>query len=221
MSPDQHPAPDTAATLADPPGLADLGGLTFPADDPTDEPPPSRAAVLRLHISGAGPWSVLKASSLVLLGLGLCVASTMAVVWILLPAMDVDPWPSLGWGLLMGVAVVVAEVSLGAALAALVALLHNLTSQYAGGLRLTLTDDRATASASRPALLPDPGRLFRRLQGRLGFPPAGSGALYVEFVDRCGRAWRRLRARTAGRLTGLLARSHSWRDLATRRTRRD
>ncbi|MFF4145377.1 hypothetical protein ACFY0A_29250 [Streptomyces sp. NPDC001698] len=41
--------------------------------------------------------------------------------------------------------------------------------------------------------------MFHRFQDRLGFPPPGCGARYVEFVDRCGDAWRRLRGRVGGR----------------------
>lgn len=156
-------------------------------------------SAIRMRVSRADPWSVMAMSCLVLLGLGACVLVTMVLVWAMLTAMDPEAWPSFGWTLVIAAGVVTLEVVLGTALATLGAFLYNMSSQYAGGVHLTLADDAAMTCEGRPELLPDVGRVFRRLQDRLGFPPPGSGARYVEFADRCGDAWRRLRGRAAGR----------------------
>ncbi|MFE4412946.1 DUF3566 domain-containing protein [Streptomyces sp. NPDC093064] len=159
-------------------------------------------SAIRMRISRADPWSVMTTSCLVLLGLGACVLVTMVLVWAMLTAMDPEAWPSFGWTLVIAAGVVTLEVVLGTAMATLGAVLYNMSSKYAGGVHLTLAEDAAAASDLRPDfrpdLLPDVGGVFHRLQDRLGFPPPGCGARYVEFVDRCGDAWRRLRGRVGG-----------------------
>lgn len=183
MSPARRPRPAPAAEL---PG----------------EPPPPRGPV-RVHISGADPWSVPRVCSLALLGFGVCVSATLGVVWIVLKVTGQEPWLPAGWALLVAVAVVAVEVVLGTALATLVAVLYDLTSAHAGGLRMTLSDDAPEAAAGPlPSPLPDVARVLGRVRARLGFPPPGSGARHVEFADRCGRARRRLREHAARRLTG-------------------
>ncbi|MFE1755740.1 DUF3566 domain-containing protein [Streptomyces anandii] len=213
MSPARRPRPAPAAEL---PGLTDAGEVTAVADppgppgrddlpeDPLDplDPPPSQGP-LPVHISGTDPRSVLRVGSWALFGFGVCVSATLGVVWIVLKVTGQDPWLPAGWALLIAVAAVAAEVVLGTALATLVAVLYNLTSSHAGGLRMTLSDeDPEGASGPLPSPLPDVARVLGRVRARLGFPPAGSGARYVEFADRCGRARRRLRERAARRLTG-------------------
>ncbi|MFF9408414.1 DUF3566 domain-containing protein [Streptomyces anandii] len=211
MSPARRPRPAPAAEL---PGLTDAGEATAVADPPDPpgpddlpedplDPPPSQGP-LSVHISGAGPRSVLRVGSRALFGFGVCVSATLGVVWIVLEVTGQDPWLPAGWALLIAVAAVAVEVVLGTALATLVAVLYNLTSSRAGGLRMTLSDeDPEGASGPLPSPLPDVARLLGRVRVRLGFPPTGSGARYVEFADRCGRARRRLRERAARRLTGL------------------
>ncbi|GAA0922511.1 DUF3566 domain-containing protein [Streptomyces thermoalcalitolerans] len=148
---------------------------------------------IRLRIARADPWSVMTTSCLLLVGLGICVLLTMTAVWVVLSLLDPDAWPSFGSTLTIAAGVVTLEVILGTALATLGAFLYNLSSQYAGGVHLTLADDIAAAEAAGAALLPDVGRLYRRLQARLGFPPPGWGARYVDFADRCAATGRRLR----------------------------
>jgi hypothetical protein len=158
---------------------------------PADRPQRNRRTV-RLRISRADPWSVMTTSCLLLVGLGICVLVTMMLVWGVLSVLDPDAWHTLGRALANAAGVVTLEVVLGSALATLGAFLYNMSSQYAGGVHLTLADDVPAASAGSE-LLPDVGRLYRRLQARLGFPPPGWGARYVDFADRCAEAGRRLR----------------------------
>lgn len=148
---------------------------------------------MRLRISRADPWSVMTTSCLLLVGLGVCVLLTMMMVWGVLNMLDPDAWPSFGWALTIAAGVVILEVVLGTALATLGAFLYNMSSQYAGGVHLTLSDDPPAAEAAGSALVPDVGRLYRRIQARLGFPPPGWGARYVDFADRCAETGRRLR----------------------------
>jgi hypothetical protein len=159
---------------------------------PADRPQRDRRTV-RLRVSRADPWSVMTTSCLLLVGLGVCVLVTMMLVWCVLSVLDPDAWPSFGWALAIAAGVVTLEVVLGTALATLGAFLYNMSSQYAGGVHLTLSDDIPAAEAACSGLLPDVGRLLRRLQARLGFPPPGWGARYVDFADRCAEAGRRLR----------------------------
>ncbi|MFI9599914.1 DUF3566 domain-containing protein [Streptomyces sp. NPDC052043] len=182
-APGQEPAPQQCG---DPDG---------PVRHQASQPRPS---AIRMRVSRADPWSVMATSCLVLLGLGICVLVCTVLVWAMLTAMDPEAWPSFGWTLVIATGVVTLEVVLGTALATLGTLLYNMSSQYAGGVHLTLADDAAAAGEPRPELVPDVGRLFHRLQDRLGFPPPGCGARYVEFADRCGDAWRRLRGRVGG-----------------------
>lgn len=158
----------------------------------TADRPRRHRRTVRLRISRADPWSVMTTSCLLLVGLGVCVLVTMMLVWGVLSALDPEAWPSFGWALAIAAGVVTLEVVLGTALATLGAFLYNMSSQYAGGVHLTLADDPPAASAGSE-LLPDVGRLYRRLQARLGFPPPGWGAWYVGFADRCAEAGRRLR----------------------------
>ncbi|MFE9169796.1 DUF3566 domain-containing protein [Streptomyces kebangsaanensis] len=158
---------------------------------PADRPQRDRRTV-RLRISRADPWSVMTTSCLLLVGLGICVLVTMMLVWGVLSVLDPEAWPSFGWALAIAAGIVTLEVVLGTALATLGAFLYNMSSQYAGGVHLTLADDIPAASAGSE-LLPDVGRLYRRLQARLGFPRPGWGARYVGFADRCAEAGRRLR----------------------------
>ncbi|MGW2763318.1 DUF3566 domain-containing protein [Streptomyces sp. NPDC001275] len=195
-----------------------------------DRPVRSQAAgpgpsAIRMRISRADPWSVMTTSCLVLLGLGACVLVTMVLVWAMLTAMDPEAWPSFGWTLVIAAGVVTLEVVLGTAMATLGAFLYNMSSQYAGGVHLTLAEDAAATSDLRPDLrpdlLPDVGGVFHRFQDRLGFPPPGCGARYVEFVDRCGDAWRRLRGRAGGgRITPQDTRQDSWYDTRQDKDRR-
>ncbi|MFJ4513578.1 DUF3566 domain-containing protein [Streptomyces sp. NPDC088816] len=161
-------------------------------------PVPQRPSSIRMRVSRADPWSVMTTSCLVLLGLGACVLVTMVFVWAMLTAMDPEGWPSFGWTLVIAAGVVSLEVVFGTALATLGAFLYNMSSQYAGGVHLTLADDAAAGPDPRPELLPDVGQVLRRIQDRVGFPPPGWGARYVGFVDHCGDAWRRLKGRAAG-----------------------
>ncbi|MFK4144925.1 hypothetical protein [Streptomyces sp. NPDC004065] len=155
------------------------------------------------HICGAGPASAFKVGGLMALAFGVCLTAVVSVVWILLWLLGEDPWPPLGWGLVLAVPVVLLEAVAGAVVAGLGATLFTLLARRFGGLRLTLADapaDTATpASAGDPAAvpLPDAGRALRRLRARLGFPPRGWGQRYVDFVDGCSAAGRRLAAAAA------------------------
>lgn len=191
MSPAERQERGTEASGQDP-APQQCGVPDLPVRAQAAGPGPS---AIRMRVSRADPWSVMSMSCLVLLGLGACVLVTMVLVWAMLTAMDPEAWPSFGWTLVIAAGVVTLEVVLGTALATLGAFLYNMSSQYAGGVHLTLADDPALAREGRPELLPDVGRAFHRLQDRLGFPPPGCGARYVELADRCGDAWRRLRGR--------------------------
>lgn len=157
-----------------------------------DRPQRDRRTI-RLRVSRADPWSVMTTSCLLLVGLGICVLLTLTAVWGVLGLLDPETWSSFSWTFTVAAGVVTLEVILGTALATLGAFLYNISSRYAGGVHLTLADDTPAAEVAGAALLPDVGRLYRRLQARLGFPPPGWGARYVDFADRCAATGRRLR----------------------------
>ncbi|MGW2801002.1 DUF3566 domain-containing protein [Streptomyces sp. NPDC001269] len=108
---------------------------------------------VRLRISGAEPWTVMKTSFLVSAGLGLCVIVMVGVVAIMLTALGQEPVVSLGWETTVGLTIVVVtvEVGLATALATLVAFLFNWTSGVVGGVEMTLAEE----PSGRPETEPD------------------------------------------------------------------
>ncbi|MEV5428213.1 DUF3566 domain-containing protein [Streptomyces sp. NPDC052701] len=96
---------------------------------------------MRLRMARTDPWSVMTVTFLVSLALGVCVIVTVAVLWTLLSAIGQDPWPSLGWMLVITAAVTVLEVVLVTVLATLGAFAYNLSAGFIGGVELTLAQD--------------------------------------------------------------------------------
>ncbi|MFJ8023635.1 DUF3566 domain-containing protein [Streptomyces sp. NPDC096311] len=173
----------------------------------------------RLRMTQADPWSVMATSFLVLVSLGACVVVTMAVIWSTLSAIDPQPWPSLRRGLTITTAVVVLEVILGTALATLSAYLYNMSSQYLGGVQLTLADDvTEPAQTGAAALLLDQlrARVRQRLRTRLGSTNATSGAEAADTVGPRGRAPGRLRVLSAVLLEAISSARRLWRNRNSR-----
>ncbi|MET8954128.1 DUF3566 domain-containing protein [Streptomyces sp. NPDC004533] len=112
---------------------------------------------VRLRISAAEPWSVMKTSFLVSAGLGLCVIVMVGVVAIMLTVLGQEPVVSLGWETTVGLTIVVvtAEVGLVTALATLVAFLFNWTSGAVGGVEMTLAEEPPAPPETESDAAPD------------------------------------------------------------------
>ncbi|MFF7187027.1 DUF3566 domain-containing protein [Streptomyces sp. NPDC008222] len=112
---------------------------------------------VRLRISKAEPWSVMKTSFLVSAGLGLCVIVMVGVVAIMLTVLGQEPVVSLGWETTVGLTVVVvtAEVGLTTALATLVAFLFNWSSAVVGGVEMTLAEEPSGRPETESDAAPD------------------------------------------------------------------
>lgn len=115
----------------------------------------------RLTVSRVDPWSVLKLSFLLSVGIGIAIVVAAFVLWSVLDGMGLftqvdslardvvgDESPVelesvLGLGRVLSLATVVAvvDVVLLTALATLGAVLYNLASSLVGGLQVTLSDD--------------------------------------------------------------------------------
>lgn len=135
------------------------------------KPVPAKSAALaprpagrrvRLTLSRIDPWSAMKVSFLVAVGLGIATVVMIAVLWMLLSGMGVfDQVNSMiekiigdadtefnimdfvGFGKIVSISIVlgVINVLLITALATLGAFLYNVCASLVGGLQLTLTDD--------------------------------------------------------------------------------
>ncbi|MEU6811137.1 DUF3566 domain-containing protein [Streptomyces sp. NPDC046831] len=125
------------------------------APEDAAEAPPSRSRRVRLRISKADPWSVMATSFLVLLGLGASVVATVAVGWSVLSGLEPGTWPPMSEGLAFTGLIVMLEVVLGTALATLVAFLYNMTSDYVGGVEVTLDDEVSALAAGPESAGPD------------------------------------------------------------------
>ncbi len=148
MSTSVTPAPRTGKTVA-------------AAKAPAVAPRPAGRRV-RLTVSRVDPWSAMKVSFLVAIGLGIATVVMIAVLWMLLSGMGVfdqinsmiekiigdaetkfDIMDFVGFGRVVSLSVVlgVINVLLITALATLGAFLYNVCASLVGGLQLTLTDD--------------------------------------------------------------------------------
>lgn len=131
---------------------------------PPARPAPRPAVVrrVRLTLSHVDPWSAMKVSFLVSVGLGVATVIMIIVLWMLLSGMGVfDQINSMiakiigeadqtfnildfvGFGRVVSLSVVlgVINVLLMTALATLGAFLYNICAALVGGLQLTLSDD--------------------------------------------------------------------------------
>ena len=147
-------APPTAPTTA-----------TRPAH-PTARPAPAPAGPRRvkLTVSRADPWSVMKLSFLISVAIGIAGVVMWAVLWLVLNGMGVftqvnsvidqlqsssptatrfDLMDYIGFGRVVSLAIVIGVVNviLLTALSTLGAFLYNVCSSLVGGLQVTLTDD--------------------------------------------------------------------------------
>lgn len=130
-----------------------------PAGPPVAARPTRR---VRLTISRVDPWSVMKVSFLVAVGLGIATVIMIAVLWMLLSGMGVfdqinsmiqkiigeadakfDVMDYVGFGRVVSLSIVlgVVNVLLLTALSTLGAFLYNICASLVGGAQLTLTDD--------------------------------------------------------------------------------
>lgn len=117
---------------------------------------------VRLTVSRIDPWSAMKVSFLVAVGLGIATVIMITVLWTLLSGMGVfdqvnsmiekiigdadttfDIMDFVGFGRVVSLSVVlgVVNVLLLTALATLGAFLYNICASLVGGAQLTLTDD--------------------------------------------------------------------------------
>ena len=116
----------------------------------------------RLRVSRVDPWSAMKVSFLVAIGLGIATVVMIAVLWMLLSGMGVfdqinsmiekiigdaetkfDIMDFVGFGRVVSLSIVFAviDVVIFTAIATLGAFIYNVSASLVGGLGLTLTDD--------------------------------------------------------------------------------
>ena len=119
---------------------------------------------VKLTVSRADPWSVMKLSFLISVAIGIAGVVAMAVLWLILNGMGVftqvnsvleqlqtssastskfDLMNYIGFGRVVSLSIVIGviDVILLTALATLGAFLYNVCSSLVGGLQVTLTDD--------------------------------------------------------------------------------
>ena len=117
---------------------------------------------VKLTASRIDPWSVLKMSFLLSVGVGIAGVALIAGLWVALSGMGVftavnaaiegvlsssaakfNLMDYLGFGKVISLSIVIAiiDVLLFSAISTLVAILYNMSSSLVGGLHLTLTDD--------------------------------------------------------------------------------
>ena len=116
---------------------------------------------VRLTVARVDPWSVLKLSFLLSVGLGIVLVTASVVLWSVLDAMgvftsinnelrsigsaqskfDINQWVGLGRVVSLTTVIAVVNVLIIMALSTLGALLYNLASSLVGGLQVTLSDD--------------------------------------------------------------------------------
>jgi hypothetical protein len=123
-----------------------------------------RTRKARLRVSKADPWSVMKVSFLLSIALGICTIVAVAVLWMVLDAMgvfstvgstisdatsteggkggfDLVSFLSLSRVMMFTTVIAVIDVVLATALATLGAFIYNLSSNFVGGVELTLAED--------------------------------------------------------------------------------
>jgi hypothetical protein len=153
----QRAVPPQAQTTAQPPATQQAGQQGRPA-------PVQRAAgprKVRLNVAKVDPFSVLKLSFLVSVGIGVATVVAAIVVWQVLNGMgvfsdinrlatqiagkqstfDVNDYVGLGKVVSLATVIAVINVALLTALSTLGAFLYNLSSGLVGGLHVTLSDD--------------------------------------------------------------------------------
>ncbi len=117
---------------------------------------------VRLTAARIDPWSAMKISFLVAVGLGIAAVIMVTVLWMLLSGMGVfdqvnsmvnkiigdtstkfDILDFVGFGRVVSLSVVFAVVNvlLMTAMATLAAFLYNICASLVGGIQMTLTDD--------------------------------------------------------------------------------
>ena len=164
-------APSRPQTGPDPDGsLPGRDGRTTGSTQPVPggaTPATSRPAMtgprrVKLTVSRADPWSVMKMSFLISVAIGIAGVVMVAVLWMILSGMGVfsevnrlvgtiisdsenpfDIMDFLGFGRVLSLSIVIGviDVILLTALSTLGAFLYNICSALVGGLQLTLTDD--------------------------------------------------------------------------------
>ncbi|MGO1458544.1 MAG: DUF3566 domain-containing protein [Flaviflexus sp.] len=123
---------------------------------------PSGRGIRRAHmtISRIDPWSALKISFLLAVGMGVMIVISSVVLWNVLDSMNVfasirDLLETLGsepllelmqyleFGRVVSFSIIVAviDVVLFTLLGGIIALLYNLTSMLVGGVHITITDE--------------------------------------------------------------------------------
>jgi len=122
---------------------------------------PASGRVVRLAVSRIDPWSVLKLSFLLSVGIGIATVVAAVMIWSTLKGgkvfdelnkffneitgpeqpFDIYKWVSLGNVVSLSTVLAVINVFLITALSTLFAFLYNLASGLVGGLHVTLSDD--------------------------------------------------------------------------------
>ncbi|WP_435137195.1 MULTISPECIES: DUF3566 domain-containing protein [Streptomycetaceae] len=165
QSPHQPPAAYPPPRPSDAPGgtgtSAAAAGVRRPRPAARTAP---RTRKARLRVSKADPWSVMKVSFLLSIALGICTIVAVAVLWMVLDTIgvfsavgstisdatsteggkggfDLVSFLSLSRVLLFTTVIAVIDVVLATALATLGAFIYNLSSNFVGGVELTLAED--------------------------------------------------------------------------------
>lgn len=149
----------TATTTAEPTKAVTVTTTPEPVAESSPRPAPRR---VRLTVSRIDPWSAMKVSFLVSVGLGVAIVVMITVLWMLLSGMGVydqintmvnkiigdnetkfDLLDFVGFGRVVSLSVVIGVINvlLLTALATLGAFLYNICASLVGGLQATLTDE--------------------------------------------------------------------------------
>lgn len=162
-----RPGPGTARTTAGPRAGEQAGPTRPAASAATPVSSASKAAAapgaprrVRLNVARVDPWSVMKLSFLLSVGIGIAIVVATGVLWSVLDGMGVftdvnsvvgqiladssfDVNDYVGFRKVISLATVIAvvDVVLITAIATLGAFLYNLASTLVGGLHVTLSDD--------------------------------------------------------------------------------
>lgn len=126
-----------------------------------EEPATEGPRRAHLRVSRVDPWSVMKTSFILSLGVGIVVIVAIVLLWMILTAFGVfeainktvndvagsstsfDLMELISFGRVFGYSLVLAafEVVMTSALATLVAAIYNVTSGFTGGFEVTLSED--------------------------------------------------------------------------------
>lgn len=116
----------------------------------------------RLYLSRLDPWTVMKTSFIISIGLAIVIVVATMILWFLLEvtgtfsqinetlnglgaqssSMDIGDF--LSFGRIMGFALLLAafEIVLTSALATVIAAIYNTTVRFTGGIEVTLSEDQ-------------------------------------------------------------------------------